>query len=625
LKPSRWWQHDLRAAVLVATVALLARGLHVWLGSRGPFMSEPLIDSLTYHDLARDLAAGGPITDRLLWQAPFYPLVLSLLYALTGPSVLAARLMGVVVGTVTALVSWRLGWRVLGPGGGLIVGLVAALHGVLVAFDTEMLATGWATLWLVGGAWLLVELNRGGRAGLLGAAFGLIVALALITRTVVAPALLVGFGWTLWRVAWPRRRRLVALGGAVVAAVVVLGPFAAVMHQHAGHLGLWPPSGAINVHIGNNADIDATLSIRPGLAWERLIAEPVRETGIDDPWVSAGWFAERTRDFAAHDPARFLANLGRKTLHLLSTRELPRNIDIMVHREWSPVLSVLLWRVGPWGFPTGLLLPLAMVGLLLAWRRLPGALVLVALAYAVSLVLVFTSARYRAPLWPLASVVAVAGAMELARCWRWGAWRRLGACVVVAAALLLGTIPGPFAQEQLDLRPEMWHGVGFNQLQRGELPAAEASFRRALGLRDDYPEAWNRLGVALARQDRDEESIACFARALELAPDYPDPPPNLELARQRASRRVFEAGHRHQQADEEVEAAACFERVLELTPGWAEPRARLALILATTAVDSLRDATRAVELARRALADHGGDHPWLSEVLEAAEAAAAER
>lgn len=625
MTPSRWWCHEVRAAIVVAAVALLARGLHVWLGFRGPFMPEPLIDSLTYHDLARDLAAGGPLTDRLLWQAPLYPLVLSGLYALTGPSVLAARLLGAAVGTVTALVGWRLGWRVLGPGGGLIVGLVVALHGVLVAFDTEMLATGWATLWLASGVWLLVELGRGRGDGLQSAVLGLIVALALITRTVVAPALLVGFGWTLWRAAWPRRRRLVVLGGAVVAAVAVLGPFAAVMHHHAGHLGLWPPSGAINVHLGNNADIDATLSIRPGLSWERLIAEPVRQTGIDDPWVSAGWYAERTRTYLAHDPPGFLGNLGRKTLHLLSARELPRNIDIMVHREWSPVLSVLLWRVGPWGFPTGLLWPLTVLGLVLAWRRLPVAMVLVALAYAVSLVLVFTSARYRVPLWPLASVVAVAGLVELARGRPSWSRRRCWAVVAAAATLLLGTVPGPFAQERLDLRPELWHGVGFNQLQRDELPAAEESFRRALSLRDDYPEAWNRLGVALARQDRDEESIACFARALELAPDYPDPPPNLELARQRASRRLFEAGHRHQQAGEDVEAAACFERVLELMPGWAEPRARLASILTTTAVDSLRDPTRAVKLARRALADHGGDHPWLREVLEAAEAAAAER
>jgi hypothetical protein len=65
-----------------------------------------------------------------------------------------------------------------------------------------------------------------------------------------------------------------------------------------------------------------------------------------------------------------------------------------------------------------------------------------------------------------------------------------------------------------------------------------------------------------------------FRRALDLAPDYTDPPPNLELARQLASRRIFEAGHRHQQADEEVEAAACFERVLEFIPVWAEPRPR---------------------------------------------------
>lgn len=518
---TRWWTRPLPAALMVAAAALLVRGLHLLLFARGPFFAEPVVDSLTYHQLAVDLSGGGPLTDRLLWQAPFYPLVLSGLYAVAGPSVTAARILGAVVGTVTCLAAWRLGRRVLGPGGGLVAGLITALHGVLVAFDTELLATGWATLWFTLGAWLLVRLHDQPtrRDGLL---LGAVLALALVTRTVLAVPLAVGAVWVL-------RRRLVMLAPVAAATVVLLAPYAVVMHHHTGHAGLWPPSGAINLHLGNSADLDRTLAIRPGLPWEELVATPVRRTGVNDPWHSARWFRQRTAQFVGEQPGRAVANLGAKTLHLLSSRELPRNVDLDVLRPWSPVMQTLAFKLGPLGLPTGLLIPLVGMAVVLARRRVPAVVWLLLGIYALELVLVFTSARYRAPMWPLATVVAVAG---------WQAWPeaarrpRLIAATVAAALLLIGTLPGPHAQERLDLTAEMWHGVGYNQLHRSELTAAEQSFRTALDARADYPEAWNRLGVALARRGRYAESIPCFERALELAPGYGDPGPNLRLARQ---------------------------------------------------------------------------------------------
>ncbi len=612
---STWWTSPRRAAALVLATAAAMRGLHLWLSAGSPFFAEPVVDALTYHDLARDLAAGGPVTDRLLWQAPLYPLTLAGLYQVVGASVVAARLLGVVVGSLTALTTWALGRRILGPGAGLAAGLTVAAHGVLLAFDTELLATGLATLWMVLGVWLLVRLADGSHRRD-AVVLGLVLAAALLTRTMVALALLGSLAWLAWQA-----RRWRGAGLALAAAVVSLTPIALVMHRHTGHAGLWPPSGAVNLYLGNSADIDETLTIRPGLPWEALIAAPVRDTGVDDPWRSAAWFGERTGAFVRQRPGRALANLGHKALHLLSSRELPRNVDIMVLRTWSPVLAATLWRAGPWGFPTGLLLPLAVVGFWLARRRVPAVVPLTALAYALGLVLVFTSARYRAPLWPLAAVGAVAGVQALLR---HRDRRRLAVAGVVLGVLVVaGTVPGPFAQERLDLRAEMWHGVGFNQLQRGELPRAEASFRQALDLRDDYPEAWNRLGVALARQERYMESIPCFERAAVLAPDYPDPAPNLDLARREAADQEFRRGHGLQQAGDDAGAAAAYRRALAHRPRWAEPRARLALILATTAVDSLHDPAQAVALARQALADHGASHPWLEEVLATAREAAA--
>ena len=592
-------------ALLVAAVALLVRGLYLWQTADSPFFGEPLVDALTYHDLARILATEGIYNDHFLWQAPLYPLALSGLYSVVGVSVAAARLAGALIGVATALMTWRLGCRVLGARGGLAAGLLVAVHGVLVFFETELLATGLTIFWTVTLAWLFVDLAEKPRPKI-ALTMGLVAALAILTRPVLIPPVVACLVWILWRHRPWREAAFVTCG-----LLIVLIPFATVNQQHTGHAGIVPPSGAINLYLGNNPDFPATLAIRPGLPWEQLVALPVADTGINDPWVSAAWFRTRVSRYVQQDPGAWLAGLGRKTLHLLSSRELPRNVDIYLQRSWSSVLSVLVWRLGPFGFPAGLLLPLGVLGFIAARRRLPIILPIFVSAYALGLVLVFTAARYRAPLWPLLAVAAVAGVVEVVRNRRW--------LVVKAALLLLATLPGPFVQERVDLTPELWHGLGFNQLQRNEVVPAAANFRRALQARDDYPEAWNRLGVALARQDSFAASIPCFERALLLAPDYPDPPGNLELARTRAAQACYEAGRRLEYQGRDEEVIAAFREALTYWPDWPEAQARLAWILATSKQTDLRDGAEALALARAALAGHGGEHSWLLEVLAAAE------
>jgi tetratricopeptide (TPR) repeat protein len=55
----------------------------------------------------------------------------------------------------------------------------------------------------------------------------------------------------------------------------------------------------------------------------------------------------------------------------------------------------------------------------------------------------------------------------------------------------------------------------------GDWTAAEAAFRRAIGLRAAFPDAWNELGFALRSQGRYPESLAAYDQALRLRPDFP--------------------------------------------------------------------------------------------------------
>jgi predicted O-linked N-acetylglucosamine transferase (SPINDLY family) len=65
----------------------------------------------------------------------------------------------------------------------------------------------------------------------------------------------------------------------------------------------------------------------------------------------------------------------------------------------------------------------------------------------------------------------------------------------------------------------------------GELPAAEACYRRALELAPDHPDVLTSLGVLLRADGRTEEATACYARALEVNPQHAAAAHNLRQAR----------------------------------------------------------------------------------------------
>ncbi|MBP2316464.1 tetratricopeptide repeat protein [Azospirillum soli] len=64
----------------------------------------------------------------------------------------------------------------------------------------------------------------------------------------------------------------------------------------------------------------------------------------------------------------------------------------------------------------------------------------------------------------------------------------------------------------------------------GRVAEAEAAYRRALALKEDYPEAQNSLGSALQDLGRLDEAIAHYRRALELRGAYPEALVNLGTA-----------------------------------------------------------------------------------------------
>jgi 4-amino-4-deoxy-L-arabinose transferase-like glycosyltransferase len=535
----------------VLALALGIRLLYLMDSSDNPSFDMPILDANTYHTLARSFAAASKMTEAFFWQAPFYPLFLSLFYKLFGVSVLGVKLLQALLGAATCLLACRLATQLYDRRTGLVAGLICCFYAPMIYFESELLATGWATFWPL---LLLLLLRNFQRAPSRWKAVGLgvVSGLSAITRPVFFPflwimALILGV-WI-----WRRNRALkpwsVQTACLLAGFLLVAVPVASWNKQLTGQARIRPYTGGVNFYIGNNRDYDEMINIRPGESWQALIDTP-KQIGLTKPSEIEKYFVDQTKAYVKESPQAFFKGLFRKATEFFSAREIPRNTDIYLHREWSLMLRAGLWRWGRWAFPFGLLLPLALWG---AIRRSPRShpwLLLFVVTYVGSVVLVFVSARYRIPLIPEMSILAANGAVCMPRSVRRGAWKLL---LVLAAGTMIGMATAHVPQDDIDYKAELYYylGGGYNRESRTE--EAVAAYQRAITERPDYLEARINLGALYMREGRLGLAERQFASALRAHPDDPIILSNL-------------AGVLYQKGNFQ-EAETLYQRSLRLEPG----------------------------------------------------------
>lgn len=519
-------------AVLVFAVAAAVRFLYLYQSADNPTFSNPVVDAQAYDTLARQLVAGESLKD-LYWQPVFYPLFLAFVYFLSNSSIVWAKIVQLLLGCFTCALTYRLGDRVFGRACGLVAGLILACYGPVVFFESDLVASGWAAFWSV--ALMLLLLNAA-RRGSARTAFWLGVCglLAILTRPTFAIFLAAGCCWLLVKYAMMRDRWRVILRcvpALIAGAVIVYVPFAKLNERATGRFSIMPTSGGINVYIGNNADTCKTLTIRPGLRWKELNALPERNGVQPELWKKQAYFYGLVREYANSDPFGYARGLAGKAVQFASSREIPRNVDVYLFRRWSSLLSALVWKVWGFGFPFGLLLPLAVIGLIWNLRRTPLPVLFWVVLFPAAVVLVFVAGRYRVAVIPMLAMLASAGVFSLVGFVRAGAWGRVGASVaVMAAVVLIATVPGPFCAEKPNYEAELYYVLGTNASNAGKTDEAKACFERTLEIDPEFADAHNNLGAEYYERGQYDEAINHFSRAAEIQIDGEDTFYNLGAA-----------------------------------------------------------------------------------------------
>ena len=488
-------------AALLLLSALALRLGYIHEHGASPFFDAPVVDARTFIDQARAIAggdlAGGP---EPYWQPPLYIYLLALVcWLLPDSYFVGIRLLQALFGAVSCLLVYGLARRAFGEPAGRIAGCAAALCGTFLYFEGELLAVPlevFLNLLLLQRLLRAMERDRGLDWGLAGLTAGL----AALARPNVLLFAVLFCAWHLWR-----RRPAGALAPFAGCALLVI--LSVTLRNRAAEPGLVLVSanGGVNFYIGNNADYDRTVGLRPGMEWEELVAEPGR-AGHATAAAKSSFFLRKGLAWIVSHPLDYLELLGRKTFHFWSGPEIKRNQDVYYARRHSWILSLLLWdrRLS---VPFGLIGPLGLLGLGLSLRVRgdPTALLrLYALSYTASVLLFFPAARYRMPVLPVLIAFAALAAWRLWASLRRRSWpeaARLGAPLAALLVVCNATRATPTeedAQLQFDL--------GEVHLRKGMYALSEDHSRRALELDPGYNYARHNLAAALFHQGRYEAS-----------------------------------------------------------------------------------------------------------------------
>jgi tetratricopeptide (TPR) repeat protein len=512
----------------ILALALVLRLAHLWAVRDQPFFSWLAMDSQEYDRWAQGIAAGDWVGSQVFFQAPLYPYLLAVAYAVLGHRLALVYLLQILLAVAGCWALYRAGREMGNERTGLGAALLAAVYGPFLFYDAQLLKESPAVtatsflLWTLAAARSRPGLRLHSGIGRWIGAGALLGVLALLRENAL---LLVPF---LLPLAWRREDRWAGLarrGGALAAGLALaLLPVALRNGLVGGDFLPTTSQGGVNFYIGNNARADGTYRpIVPGKQIPELERkEPARlaEQALGrplSPGEVSGYWLGRALGWAREHPGDFLRLQLRKLRMFWSWYEWPDAVDYYYVKTLSPALRLPLLEFG------GAVI-LALTGLWLARRRLGdfAPALLFATGWTASTVVFFLFSRYRLPAVPALLLLGGGALAEIPEAWRTRRKAAVGLTGICLAAFLLPRAAG--FEPRMDL---VHYNLGRLYEERGLTGEAREHYQAAFALNpEDFLAALN-LGNLAARQRDWPAALSFYQRAEALEPRSDDVQSNL--------------------------------------------------------------------------------------------------
>jgi len=507
-------------AILLFGVSLVLRLIYLAQIQSLPLTHHLGLDAASYDRLARTIASGDWLGDKIFYQAPLYPYFLAILYKSFGHHLNLVRLVQLILGAFNCVVIAWMARKLFDRKTAIWAGALIAGYGILVFYEGAIGKDGISVLVtdlaLFGLVW---SLERPVWYGwfLSGAALGC----SILTRGNLILLLPFIILWIVIVLRAHSPRRIFGAVGALVAGTSLFIIPVTVRNYVVGQdFVVTTAQAGQNFYIGNNPrasgffENPARIRLNPEYEEADFRAEALRRTQrafMKPSEISNYWFKEGILFIRTH-PKKALRLLLRKAAMFWNHFEIPDNYNYYFVRE-----NVLTLRILFLGF--GIIAPLGLFGLFLA-RKSPGTwlFIIFIFAYMASIVPFHMASRYRLPVVPVLILFAghtLARAFEAVRS-RHFKKMMLGLVPVAAMALLVNW---KVVDEASTFKAPLTD-LGIIAAETGDHDRAIAYYEKALDIDPHYAPALYNMGNALVNQGKFDQAVTAYQKALQADPEF---------------------------------------------------------------------------------------------------------
>lgn len=497
--------------LVIFLTAYILRFIYVLEISKQPYFTAPSMDP-EYHDRwAQAIAEGnfnfepGPF-----FRAPLYPYFLGAVYYIFGHDYFIIRIIQILLGSLTCVFTYYLGKRLFNQRVGTIAGFTAALTGIFIYFDAELLIAV-ILLPLALGFFLALlkalDSEKPAYWALSGLLFGLF-AIARPNILIFSPVLLS----IICRKADIKRR---ILRGSLVLLGILIPLTPVTLHNiHQGEFVLIATQGGVNFYIGNNPQADGAAAVFPGLgnAWRYSDAIDMaeKETGRKMKYGEiSDFYYDKALDYIFDKPDEWLKLMGRKFLLLINNIEISNNKNIYFSAKDSVALTLLL-NNGFWLYGS-----LGMIGMGMFYRKRYEYKLVVwfALLYGFSFMLFFITARYRLPIIPFMIIFGAAAVDWALEKIKTKNYQPLKIPTIIFILLIIITSAN-FLKVRKIVSPYAHLSLGNAYLKKNNLDEAEKEFLKAAEADPYYKQIYLNLGVIYYERRQYDKAEEYFLKEL---------------------------------------------------------------------------------------------------------------
>jgi 2-polyprenyl-3-methyl-5-hydroxy-6-metoxy-1,4-benzoquinol methylase len=335
------------------------------------------------------------------WRPPGYIIYLAGVFSVCGKSVIAAKIMNVVLSTATVLLAYLTARTLFGVRTARITAALMSFYPYFIAYTGDLLSETFMTFMIAAAVYAVVRAAEKASWGNLAAA-GVVMGLTALTKSTVLPFLLLACAWLWWR---SGRLRAPLTAGLFTALAIM--PWTLRNYFHEGGSYVMPVStpwysfygscsdAAIRVEMMGEQDSPQVATIVPE-NWEYVSNLPAKERDR--------FCKEKSLEWIRANPYTFTYLLYSRVLHFW------RLWPMMAYR-WQKYAAMAT---------SGVYIPLAFAGMLLSLREFKRSALLIGLlaAYTAVHLLFVVTLRYRVPVDTyviMFAAYALAGAAGLLR------------------------------------------------------------------------------------------------------------------------------------------------------------------------------------------------------------------